>query len=374
MPPKRRAPVPWSLLGAAALLLAGCSSTGDTTEPSRSAKARESKQFDGEHFKNTLPPRPRAWDANLSLLQQQLFGDQLRTPPAPIPVLPIDPAALDLAPGLRAWWLGHASVLIELDGKRLLIDPMFSERASPFSFVGPKRFHPPPIALQQLPPIDAVLISHDHYDHLDMATVQYLGRKGTRFVVPLGIGDDLRYWGVPAAQVSELDWGESATVGDITLTSTPARHYSGRWLNDRDETLWSSWTMVGPQHRVFYSGDTGYSPHFKQIGDRYGPFDLTIIKIGAYGPGAYWHDIHMPADQAIDAHVDLRGKRLLPVHWATFNMAFHDWYEPPEIALKAARQQGVDMVTPRIGEKVTAGEPFESTTWWRDVKPQGQPG
>ncbi len=366
---KRFAHLSWAVLAVASLLLAaGCSAIGDTSAPSLSAKANASKQFDGEKFKNVLPLRPRPFGESLSVLRGQFFGDQVRTPPAPIPVVQIDPSVFSAAPGLRAWWLGHASVLMEIDGKRLLIDPMFSERASPFSFVGPKRFHPPPIALEQLPAIDAVLISHDHYDHLDMATVQALGRKGTHFYVPLGIGDDLRFWGLPQAQIHELDWGESVKLGDLTLFSGAAQHYSGRGLTDRNETLWGSWTIVGPQHRAFYAGDTGYTPHFKQLGERFGPIDLTIIKIGAYGPGVVWADIHMTAEQAVLAHVDLRGKRMLPVHWATFNMAHHDWNEPPELALKAAREKGVDMVTPRVGEKLTAGEAFVSTTWWREVK------
>jgi L-ascorbate metabolism protein UlaG (beta-lactamase superfamily) len=358
-----------SALAATALLLAtGCRSIGDTTEPALSAKAKASPQFDGTKFKNVLPMHPRAMAENVSLMQAQLFGDQVRVPPAPIPVVQIDPSAFGTAPGLRAWWLGHASVLLELDGKRLLLDPMFSELASPFSFVGPKRFHPPPISLEQLPHIDAVLISHDHYDHLDMATVQALGRKGMHFYVPLGVGDDLRWWGVAPAQVHELDWGESVALGDVTLTTGAAQHYSGRWLTDRNETLWGSWVIVGPRHRAFYSGDTGYTPHFKQIGERFGPFDLSIIKIGAYGPGLTWTELHMPADLSVQAHVDVRGKRMLPVHWATFNMAHHAWDEPPEIALKAAQARGVELVTPRVGEKVTAGEAFVSTAWWRDVR------
>jgi len=368
LPKRYLLPTRWMLTATTLLLVAGCASIGDTASPSLSTKAKASKQFDSEKFKNTLPLTPRTWGENFSLLQGQLFGDQVRAPSAPIPVLAIDASAFSAAPGLRAWWLGHASVLIELDGKRLLIDPVFSERVSPFTFVGPKRFHPPPIALEQLPPIDAVVVSHDHYDHLDMLTVQFLGRKGTHFYVPLGIGDDLRYWGVPPAQVHELDWGESVSVGDVKLVSGAAQHYSGRWLTDRNETLWSSWSIVGPRHRVFYAGDTGYTPHFKQIGERLGPFDLTIIKIGAYGPGATWSELHMPADLAVQAHVDVRGKRMLPVHWATFNMALHAWNEPPELALNAARAKGVDMVTPRVGEKVTAGEDFTSTTWWRDLK------
>ena len=297
---------------------------------------------------------------------EQLFGDQVRVPPSVLPVVPVSIARPNAPPdaGLRAIWLGHASVYLELDGVRLLIDPMFSERASPVDFVGPTRFHPPPIALAALPKIDVVVISHDHYDHLDMATILSLSAKGSRFIVPLGVGAHLEEWQVPNGQITELDWWESIKFQGLEIICTPTRHYSGRGVFDYKETFWSSWSIIGPRHRVYYSGDTGFSDHFKTIGDKLGPFDLSIIKIGAYGPGAAWLDVHMEPEPAIAAHLALQARRMLPVHWATFNMAFHDWDEPIKRAVKAAAEQNVDLVTPRIGEVVAAGQPFVSQAWW----------
>ena len=232
-------------------------------------------------------------------LVRQFSGDEVRVPPSPLPVLAVDKAALAAAPpasGLRAFWIGHASVYVEVDGLRLLLDPVFAERVSPIA-IGPKRFHPPPIALADLPPIDAVLVSHDHYDHLDMETVQHLAARGTRFFVPLGIGAHLERWGVPLAQIEEMEWWQKKTLGGVEFVCTPTRHYSGRSLGDRSATLWSSWSVLGPRHRFFYSGDTGYGTHFQDIGARLGPFDLAFVKIGAYGPGQSWIDIHMPPEQ-----------------------------------------------------------------------------
>jgi L-ascorbate metabolism protein UlaG (beta-lactamase superfamily) len=249
----------------------------------------------------------------------------------------------------------------------VLVDPIFSDYASPFE-MGPKRFFKPPIALADLPPIDAVLISHDHYDHLDMPSIQQLAAKGTAFFVPLGIGAHLRRWGVPEAQVHDMEWWQEHELKGVRLVSTPARHYSGRALADRNATLWTSWSVIGPTHRFFSSGDSGYSDHFKTIGDKFGPFDLSFIKIGAYGPGAPWLDIHMSAEDAVRAHGDVRAKRLFPVHWGTFNLAFHDWDEPIKRTLVAARTSHADVLTPRPGEMVDADQPFESKAWWETVR------
>jgi L-ascorbate metabolism protein UlaG (beta-lactamase superfamily) len=294
----------------------------------------------------------------------------VRVPPAPLPVLAVDSAALASTPpasGLRAFWIGHASTYVELDGLRLLLDPVFAERVSPLP-VGPRRFHPPPIALADLPPIDAVLISHDHYDHLDMDTVRYLAQRGSRFFVPLGIGAHLERWGVPADRIEELEWWQQRTLGNVQIVSTPTRHYSGRGLRDRSSTLWSSWSVIGPRHRFFYSGDTGYAKVFQDIGARLGPFDLAFIKIGAYGPGPAWADIHMPPEQAVQVQRDVRARRMVPVHWSTFNLAYHDWDEPIRRTVAEATRVGVEVVTPRLGEWVDADRPFQSTPWWEAVR------
>jgi L-ascorbate metabolism protein UlaG (beta-lactamase superfamily) len=305
-----------------------------------------------------------------TLFKGQFFGGESREPTSPPPVLRIAPESLKdprPTPGLRAFWIGHASVFIEIDGQRLLVDPIFSEYASPFDF-GPRRFHPAPIALADLPPIDAVLITHDHYDHLDMRSIQQLARRGTRFFVPLGIGAHLQAWGVAAAQVHELEWWKEEALKGLRIVSTPSRHYSGRGLTDRNATLWTSWSVIGARHRFYVSGDTGYSDHFRTIADRFGPFDLSFIKIGAYGPGAPWLDIHMSPEDAVRAHRELRARRLFPVHWGTFNLAFHAWDEPIRRTLAAARTSQVEVLTPRVGEIIDADLAFASNPWWEKVR------
>lgn len=318
---------------------------------------------------NVLPPAPYRLADVWPLVSGQFFGDEQRVPPSSIPIIPVDAAALrgELPPeGLRAFWIGHGSIYLEIDGVRLLVDPVFSEYASPFA-MGPRRFHPPPIALADLPPIDAVLITHDHYDHLDMATVKALARTGTAFAVPLGIGAHLARWGVPEAQSHDLEWWQEITVRGVRVVSTPSRHYSGRGLSP-NRTLWTSWSVIGPRHRVYDSGDTGYSDHFREIAARLGPFDLSFVKIGAYGPGAPWLDIHMSAEDAVRAHQDLGAKRMFPVHWGTFNLAFHAWDEPIRRTLEAARAAHVEVVTPRVGEIVDGDAAFVSQAWWEGVQ------
>ncbi len=336
----------------------------------RLARARANPQYQGGVFVNPAPPAPYTADYVWALVTGQFFGAEVREPPAPIPVLAVPPDALKRAPaaaGLRAFWIGHASVFIEIDGLRLLIDPIFSERASPFN-IGPKRFHPPPIGLAELPPIDAVLITHDHYDHLDMRTVQHLAGRGSAFFVPLGIGAHLQAWGVPDAQVHELEWWKEEALKGVRIVSTPSRHYSGRGLTDQNKTLWTSWSVIGAAHRFYVSGDTGYGDHFRRIGERFGPFDLSFIKVGAYGPGAPWLDIHMSPEDAVRAHGELRARRLFPVHWGTFNLAFHAWDEPIKRTLAAARTSQAEVLTPRIGEIVDADRPFPPNPWWEGVR------
>jgi L-ascorbate metabolism protein UlaG (beta-lactamase superfamily) len=340
---------------------------GGSLQGDRAARAHASPQFRGGHFENVVPKTPMTNAVMVDLLKRQFSGNEMRTPPPKCPpVVRLAPENFKdrPAPGLRAIWFGHASVYLEIDGARVMTDPVLSDYASPFPGIGPKRFHPPPVALEALPKIDAVVISHDHYDHLDVATVRHLAQNGAHFFVPLGIGAHLERWGVPGAQFTELDWWQSADIAGLKLTSTPARHYSSRALRDGNATLWSSWSIAGPAHRVYFSGDTGFGDHFREIGERLGPFDLSLVKIGSYGPGQGWLDIHMDPEEAVKAHVAVKARRMLPVHWATFNLAFHAWDEPIKRALAAGRQHGIDLVTPRIGEAVAAGATFTSASWW----------
>jgi L-ascorbate metabolism protein UlaG (beta-lactamase superfamily) len=333
---------------------------GGHPSPALMERMRASKQFHGGRFENTPP-----YVSNLSFLgeMKSYFGDEVREPQFVVPIERM--TAADLArpvpPGLRARWLGHATVLLEIDGLRILTDPILSQRASPFQFVGPARLHPAPLAIDDLKNIDAVVISHDHFDHLDMDTIQALARGGTQFYVGLGIGAHLERWGVPPAQVHDMDWWEHAQLRGVTIHCAPARHYSGRKSMD-NSTLWSSWMLKGPAHSVYFSGDSGYAGHFKEVRERLGAPELALVKVGAYGDT--WETIHMTPESAVRAVQDLGAATFLPVHWATFNLAYHAWDEPILRSVKAAQAKGVQIVTPRPGEKFEAGVPFVNRAWY----------
>ncbi|HYO03756.1 MAG TPA: MBL fold metallo-hydrolase [Mycobacterium sp.] len=295
------------------------------------------------------------------LARDIIAGGPTQQPPMPVPLVTPDPSVV---PGdLAATWYGHSSVMIEVDGYRILADPVWSDRCSPSRGVGPQRLHPVPAQLEALPAVDAVIISHDHYDHLDVDTIKQLAlTQRAKFFVPLGIGAHLRTWRIPAERIVELDWNESAHLGELELVCTPARHFSGRFLA-RDLTLWSSWAIIGPRHRAFFGGDTGYTKSFVDIGSDYGPFDLTLMPVGAYHPGCL--DIHMNPEDAVRAHRDVTdGGLLVPIHWATFRLALHPWSEPVERLLAAADGEGVAVATPKPGQRIESA-PVPLDPWWR---------
>jgi L-ascorbate metabolism protein UlaG (beta-lactamase superfamily) len=365
-----------ALAGAGAATLAFARSTewfrafGGRSEGERLVRVRASPQWKDGRFRNTVPTVTVPPGRILETLRLQLAAGEARYPSRPIPVVRPAPAGLASTPssGLRVTWLGHATALVDLDGARVLTDPVWSDRVSPSEWVGPRRFFAPPVALADLPKLEAVVISHDHYDHLDMPTIVTLASRATdeaRFFVPMGVGAHLEKWGVPSSRIEELDWEESRAAGPLTLTLTPARHFSGRGLSDRDATLWGSWVLAGPTRRVYYSGDSGYFDGFREIGAAHGPFDATLMSLASYGPT--WPDVHMTPEELVRAHVELRGEALVPVHWATFNLAFHDWNEPAIRAAAAAREQGVRLLLPRPGEMLEPGAlPAEREAWWRE--------
>lgn len=293
-----------------------------------------------------------------------LRGNPNRAPIRAIPAVNITGSPNTSGDDLRITWLGHSTCLIEIDNQVFLTDPIFSDRASPFSFMGPKRFTTEiTFHVRDLPKIDAVLISHDHYDHLDYKTVVELQEKVERFYVPLGVGGHLERWGITPHQIIEFDWWEEKPLGPLTIVATPARHFSGRSLTDRNKTLWASWTLIGTKQRVFFSGDSGYSEEFKKIGEIYGPFDITMLESGAYNIA--WADVHMMPEEAVQAHLDLQGKLLLPIHWAKFNLSVHPWKEPIQRLLKSAGNHSVAVATPKIGESLLPGENHPHTQWWK---------
>ena len=343
-------------------------SLGSAASGQRLERMRRSRQWvkGRDRFVNSMATHTMLPGTAGQTLRLQVSGRETRYPQRPIPVVARRGSDFDTAPesGLRATWIGHATVLLEIDGARILTDPVWSERVSPSSLVGPRRFFEPPLAMDELPRIDAVLVSHDHYDHLDMETVQTLGKRGARFLVPLGVGAHLEKWGILPAQIQELDWDDQAQVAGVTLTAAAARHFSGRRLSDRDATLWCSWVIASGRHKVFYSGDSGYFDGYKEIGLRHGPFDVTLMSVGAYGPT--WPLIHMTPEEVVQAHVDVRGELLVPVHWATFNLAFHDWNDPAIRAVAAARNLGVRFTVPRPGQMVEPASPPDQEEWWRE--------
>lgn len=299
------------------------------------------------------------------LMLRELFeGRAERRPAGPIPLAEVQQPLTGRADGLAVSWFGHSTALVEIDGYRVLTDPVWSDRCSPSDAIGPQRLHPPPVRLETLPAVDAIVISHDHYDHLDLDTVVGLARsQRAPFVVPLGVGAHLRDWGIPEHRVIELDWHESTRIGDLRLVCSPARHFSGR-LFSRNHTLWASWALVGPGHRVYFAGDSGYTSSFAQIGSEHGPFDLTLMPVGAYNRA--WPDVHMNPEEAVRAHRDVTDAGLLvPIHWCTFRLAPHPWAEPIERLLAAAGAADVRVAVPRPGGRAHPGNAGEFDPWWR---------
>jgi L-ascorbate metabolism protein UlaG (beta-lactamase superfamily) len=337
---------------------------GGQPEGQRAERVRRSAYYRDGKFHNSHPTTVgdlRGRDDDGSMLREFLKGGAERKPSAAIPLVAGDPGT---ATGeLSITWYGHASSLVEIDGARVLFDPIWSDRCSPSQLVGPHRLHQVPIALDDLPHLDAIVISHDHYDHLDMATIRTLSRmQDAPFLVPLGVGAHLERWGVPGDRIIEVEWEEATSVGPLTLICTEAQHFSGRTVK-RDGTLWSSWVVAGPHHKVFYTGDTGYFDGFAAIGAKHGPFDATLIQIGAYNKR--WPDIHMTPEQGVAAHIDVRGGLMIPVHWGTFVLAFHPWGEPVDRAWAEAKARGASLAVPRPGERIDVADPPAVDGWWQ---------
>jgi L-ascorbate metabolism protein UlaG (beta-lactamase superfamily) len=344
------------------------STLGGKAQGLRRERVLASPRFRDGRFRNTAPVGPGIKGNPLPVLGEYFFVKGQRTPPGPLPLADPRPAwASAIDTGLRVTWLGHSSVLLELDGFRVLTDPVFGERASPVSFAGPKRFHPVPAPVADLPELDAVLVSHDHYDHLCRETILELCKREVPFVTSLGVGAHLEAWGVPAARITELDWWDEHVFpgGSLSITAAPSQHFSGRAPHDRNQTLWSSWVVRTEQRRIFFSGDTGLTDEFRDIGARLGPFELAMFEIGAWNVA--WGDIHLGPHNALRAHALLGSGAFLPVHWGTFNLALHDWDEPAETLFGLAEQEKVRILTPMLGAPFEPAKVDAPKPWWRGV-------
>jgi L-ascorbate metabolism protein UlaG (beta-lactamase superfamily) len=345
-------------------------SLGRKPQGARLERIKGSPRWTGERFRNVHPITPGLRDPNATMpsLSEFLCGGERRVPRGPLPSMnPLDIWTKTPASGLRATWLGHSTVLIEIDGLRVLTDPVWGPRASPSSLAGPKRFQPVPVALRAMPPLDLVIVSHDHYDHLDYPTIRELAKLNVPFVTSLGVGAHLEAWGVDAQRIVELDWWESHQVPNsgLIVTAAPSQHFSGRSLKDRNGTLWSSFVIRGERHGVFFSGDTGLTTEYQIIRDRLGPFDLVMLEVGAFHPA--WGDIHLGPHNALEALGLLGGGAFLPVHWGTFSLAMHAWDQPAEDLLKLGPKAGAQLLMPRLGEPAEPQHVERIEPWWRAV-------
>jgi L-ascorbate metabolism protein UlaG (beta-lactamase superfamily) len=336
----------------------------------RLERMQASPRWAGDRFRNVHPIQPGLRDPNAAMpsLSDFLCGGERRVPKGPLPsVNPLDFWSKPPTSGLRATWLGHSTVLVEIAGLRILTDPVWGPRASPSSLAGPKRFQPVPIALRAMPPLDLVVVSHDHYDHLDYPTIRELAKRNVPFVTSLGVGAHLEGWGVNPALITELDWWEShhPACGGVTVTAAPSQHFSGRGLKDRNVTLWSSFVLRSERHGVFFSGDTGLTSEYELIRARLGPFDLVMLEVGAYHPA--WGDIHLGPQNALKALDLLGGGAFLPVHWGTFSLAMHAWDQPAEDLLGVGEKTGVQLIMPRLGEAIEPTRAERAQPWWRAI-------
>lgn len=344
-------------------------SLGSTARGVRLERMRASPLWAGTGFRNSYPILPGLRDPNASMptLTEFYFRGQRRRPAQPLPALdPRETWRRRPSTGLRATWLGHSTVLLEIDGIRVLTDPVWGSRASPVPFLGPKRFQPVPVPLRAMPDVDLVLISHDHYDHLDYPTIRELARRAVPFVTSLGVGAHLEAWGVSPARITELEWWESYDYRGLRVTAAPSQHFSGRTLKTRNATLWSSFVVRTERHAVFFSGDTGLTNEYSLIRERLGPFDLVMLEVGGWDPA--WGDMHLGPRHALKA-VDLLGHGVfLPVHWGTFSLAMHAWDEPAETLLELSAASATTLVMPMLGEPFEpALVPPRIAPWWRNV-------
>ena len=352
------------------IILLGCGVIGKKPAGEHLKKLTKSPQWDSGR-KKFINRNQKDYDQMIKnfdywrMFKEQFFDDKVRSPINPLPLEKTDINKF-LESDFSYVWLGHSTILLRIDQKTILFDPIFTN-AGPVFFVG-KRYAPPAILLKELPQIDYIVISHDHYDHLDFETIKhFIPLKKTKFLTPLGVSSYLLGWGIEPERITELDWWDEVKFGETKFVCTPSQHFSGRAGMQTNPTLWASWTIIGKKKRVFFSGDTGYDIHFKQIGKKFGPFDLIFMENGQYNE--QWFMSHLRPFETIKAYQDMGETGLLqPIHWGMFDLAPHDWFEPIEKTWKESKKKNINLSTPIPGQIVI---PLKSTlkkntTWWRE--------
>ena len=354
-----------ALVGSVVLFIQFAPQFGASPSGQHLEQLKNSKNYQGNEFKNLVTTEMGlSFSQMVGTMYKWLFEDNGQTPKKPLPTELTLPHHEDHDSVTQVTWFGHSAILLEIDGKNLLIDPMLGPAASPVPFLSKRFPYQEPINLENLPEIDAIIISHDHYDHLDYPSIKYLKDKTDHFFVPLGVGSHLKEWEVEGHKITELDWWQSVRFDNLELVATPARHFSGRTFSDRNKTLWASWVILGSKDKIFFSGDGGYFNGFKEIGDKYGPFDFTMIECGQYNEN--WAAIHMMPEESVQAHIDVRGKVMMPIHWCAFNLSLHSWKDPVERLMKKAKEENVQVSFPVIGNKFNIDTlPSEGPQWWR---------
>ncbi|MEL7534271.1 MAG: MBL fold metallo-hydrolase [Bacteroidota bacterium] len=337
------------------------------TDSQKANYAKADNYADGKFVNEVEVNMSMSFSNGLKIMRQFLGSDPSRQPSEPQTILSIDPKEVAQNPDTltRVNWFGHSAFLLQIDGKNLLLDPMLGPSPAPHPLLGTKRYTDElPLEIEELPTIDAVIISHDHYDHLDYGSIAKLKDKVEEFFVPLGVGAHFKAWGVEEAHIHEKNWWDEFEFKGLTLACTPARHFSGRGLFDRMTTLWASWVIIGQKDTIYFSGDSSYGPHFKEIGEKYGPFDFAMMECGQYNE--MWKDVHMMPEETAQAGIDVKAKLLMPIHWGAFTLALHSWTDPVERVTAKAAELGLPLTTPRIGEPIILGQsPYPALQWWK---------
>ena len=349
-------------------MLSGCSTFGSTPEGNDLLQLEQSPHYDAfkKQFYNPAPIDHEAISkqaVGFATIMKFLFVKGERTPEDRLPqVMPDITSFTNSFDSAQAIWFGHSTLLLRISEKNILLDPVFGNRASPVPMtVG--RFQKPVLPLTELPEIDYIVISHDHYDHLDMETVKYFRDRQAQFIVPLGVGSHLRGWGIEASRITELDWWQKTRRDELEFVCTPAHHFSGRGVNDRNTTLWASWVIQSVEETIYFSGDSGYAPHFKEIGDKYGPFDLAFIETGQYNNR--WRPVHMLPEEAAQAYFDLKAMQYVPIHWGMFNLAMHTWYQPAMEITAQAKKRNINLTIPKLGQVIALDDMPQTVPWWQ---------